>query len=166
MNAMKPALRYCSGATHRYLGKQYRIKARNSKENSVKLLGAYFQVLCDDNDEVLIKALMEAWFRERAKRQFEIRLRCWDSWCKMRHLPKPKLHLRKMPKRWGSSHKDGKIFLNPDLIRVPSVCVDYVIAHEICHLKYHYHDREFYRFLGELFPNWKAVKLRLEQAEL
>jgi predicted metal-dependent hydrolase len=69
-----------------------------------------------------------------------------------------------MPKRWGSSHRDGRIYLNPELVKAPAICVDYVIAHEICHLKHPQHDRAFFRLLGEVFPNWQAVKARLERS--
>lgn len=49
-----------------------------------------------------------------------------------------------MPKRWGSTSKNGRIALNPELIRAPSVCVDYVIAHEMCHFKHPHHGAAFY----------------------
>lgn len=71
-----------------------------------------------------------------------------------------------MPKRWGSAHKDGLIFLNPELVRAPSICIDYVIAHELCHLKHPNHGPQFYDLLDELFPRWREIKARLESAEL
>lgn len=166
MNVVKPALKYCSGATHRYLGKQYRLKVCKSKEESVKLIGAFFLIHCQNDMEEAVQNLVDDWFRTKAKKQFERRVRSWDSWCKKHDLRLPRMYLRKMSRRWGSSHRSGKIFLNPDLIRAPSLCVDYVITHEICHLMFPNHDRRFYKLLSEVFPNWKCVKLRLEQAEL
>jgi predicted metal-dependent hydrolase len=71
-----------------------------------------------------------------------------------------------MPKRWGSAHRDGRIYLNPDLAKAPSACIDYVIAHEVCHLKYPTHDTRFYRVLCDLVPDWAGIKARLEQVEL
>lgn len=68
-----------------------------------------------------------------------------------------------MPKRWGSSHRDGRILLNPELVKAPAICVDYVIAHEICHLKHPHHGRAFFRLLSEMFPGWQQVKARLEK---
>lgn len=165
INVMKPKLKYVSGATHRYLGKQYHLKVLKASENSVKLIVGRFLVQTKDKSEAAVEALLDAWMRFHAEEQFSRRIENWKPWCNRRKLPKPKLHLRNMAKRWGSSHKNGKIFLNPQLIRTPSICIDYVIAHEICHLKYPYHDRAFYRVLSEVFSNWKAVKLRLEQAE-
>ena len=45
--------------------------------------------------------------------------------------------------RWGSCTKDGTIFLNPLLIQVSPRCIEYVIAHELCHLVVHNHGPEF-----------------------
>lgn len=71
-----------------------------------------------------------------------------------------------MSKRWGSAQRNGKILLNPDLIRTPGPCVEYVIIHELCHLRHPHHGREFYKLLGQLCPDWRRIKERLEQAEL
>jgi predicted metal-dependent hydrolase len=70
-----------------------------------------------------------------------------------------------MHKRWGSAAPDGTIYLNPDLIQAPSACVDYVIAHEICHLKHPDHGRYFWSLLQQLVPNWQILKARLEKGE-
>lgn len=165
LNVSRPPLRYCSGATHRYLGKQYRLRISEGQHRSVKLKGGYFEILTNDSSEKAVAALLETWMRDHAIQQFEKRLSQWTSWCQHRELPTPKLILRKMPKRWGSAHPDGRILLNPDLIRAPAVCIEYVIAHEISHLKCPSHDQSFYQLLNENCPNWKKLKLRLEQAE-
>lgn len=165
MNSERPPLKYHSGATHRYLGRQYRLKINKGGEACVKLKGPFFHIISPENSPEEVQRLMSQWLRQHAKEQFSKRLARWEPWCTHRKLHLPKLHLRTMPKRWGSAHTDGRIFLNPDLIRTPSVCIDYVIAHEVCHLQYPSHDKAFYQLLSEVFPNRKAVKLRLEQAE-
>lgn len=165
MNSEHPPLKYHSGATHRYLGRQYRLKINKGDESSVKLKGPFFHIVSPNKSSDEVQRLMTRWLRQHAKEQFSKRLARWEPWCTHRKLHLPKLHLRTMPKRWGSAHTDGRIYLNPDLIRTPSVCIDYVIAHEVCHLQHPSHDKAFYQLLGEVYPNWKAVKLRLEQAE-
>jgi predicted metal-dependent hydrolase len=71
-----------------------------------------------------------------------------------------------MHKRWGSAQKNGRIYLNWDLVRTPSICIDYVVTHEVCHLKYAEHNQAFYRLLDRLFPRWREIKQRLERSEL
>lgn len=160
--AERPPLRFVSGATHRYLGKQYRLKIISSETSSVKLKHGFFYVETDKRKNEAVEALLEAWYRDKARQQFEKRLKKWERWCAKRNLPEPKLMLRKMPKRWGSAHLSGKIYLNPELIKMPSLCIDYVISHEICHLQHPHHGPSFYSLLDQLCPGWKKHRARLQ----
>lgn len=165
MNSARPPLRYVNGATHRYLGRQYRLKLTIGSEPKVLLRGAYFQVWVPEKSEAFVRKVLDTWFRRRAQEQFAKRLRGWSEWCRRRNLPEPRLRLRAMSKRWGSALRDGTIQLNPELIRAPSACVDYMITHEICHLKYPDHGRHFWSLLRQLMPDWELRKARLERAE-
>ena len=162
----RPERRYCTGATHRYLGRQYRLIVTTADHSDVKLRGAYLHVHTRSASGRAVAVLVSGWIRERAKEQFERRLKNWLTWCVERRLPEPKLHLLDMPKRWGSAHRNGRISLNPELVRAPSSCIDYVIAHEICHIKHPQHDKEFYAQLEKLCPRWRAIKQRLETSDL
>jgi predicted metal-dependent hydrolase len=74
----------------------------------------------------------------------------------------PTLTVRKMTRRWGSCTKSGTVALNIDLIKVPLTFIDYVIVHELCHLKVHNHSPAFYRLLFRSMPDWKQRKERLD----
>lgn len=158
--------RYESGAMHRYLGRQYRLKVTKGASTGVRLVGGFFQVTANRSDASEVQELLEQWIRERAAEQFQRRVDRRTGWCDAQGLPHPRMMLRAMAKRWGSAHKDGRIVLNPKLVQAPSVCVEYVITHEICHLKHPNHGPEFFRLLGGLMPEWQKVKQRLEQAEI
>ena len=67
-----------------------------------------------------------------------------------------------MKTRWGSLSKRETLTLNIDLIRAPKECIEYVIIHELCHLKFHDHSTEFYHLLEKIMPNWKNFKHKLE----
>jgi len=166
LNAKRPPRRYCTGATHRYLGRQYRLKVTVGEPQQVKLHGAYLCVVLRTGSAKSVATLVAGWMRARAKEQFTRRLKGWRAWCEKRGLPEPRLRLLSMPKRWGSAHADGCVALNPELVRAPSVCIDYVIAHEMCHLLHPKHDKVFFAELDRLCPGWKAVKCRLESMEL
>jgi len=166
LNAERPERRYCTGATHRYLGRQYRLKVAKTDKPSVKLRGAYLHVGSRSTSGKDVASLLTGWTREKAKGQFRQRLEKWRQWCAKYELSEPKLHLLYMPKRWGSTRANGHIYLNPELVRTPSPCIDYVIVHEVCHIKHPQHDREFYAELERLCPNWRAHKQRLEASEL
>ena len=164
MNRDRMPLRYESGATHRYLGRQYRLKIHRGQPTGVRLIGAYFRITTPNGSLAEAETALNAWLRGKAVEQFTARLAKWEQWCVARKLPVPIVHLLRMPKRWGSSHRDGRIYLNPELVKAPAICIDYVIAHEICHLKRPQHDRAFFQLLSEVFPNWHAVKARLERS--
>lgn len=68
-----------------------------------------------------------------------------------------------MSKRWGSCTPEGKIYLNTELIKAPSHCIEYVITHELCHLKHKNHSKDFYALLNRIMPDWESRKLRLEK---
>lgn len=166
MNGRRPLRRYCSGATLRYLGRQYRFKATRGATPSVKLRGAFLSVVTREGTEREVEQQVGIWMRSRAQDQLERRLDQWREWCRRQHLPLPRIQLRSMPKRWGSAQPDGRIWFNPELVRAPSICIDYVVAHEICHLKHPNHGPAFYRQLSEFVPDWRRIKLRLECAEM
>jgi predicted metal-dependent hydrolase len=166
LNSLRPQLRYVSGATHRYLGRQYRLKVTHGDRSSVTLRGAYLHVTVSKAGEEGVQQALSDWYRRQAGQQFERRLATWDSWCRRHQLPRPKMRLRSMPKRWGSATSTGVIYLNPELIRAPSPCVDYLIAPDICHLKHHHHGKAFYAELTTLCPDWAIRKRRLECIDL
>lgn len=68
------------------------------------------------------------------------------------------LVIRSMKSRWGSCSKKGIITLSTELIKLPDIFIEYVIVHELCHLKHHNHGKEYYKLLSELFPDWKQVR--------
>ena len=78
----------------------------------------------------------------------------------------PEIRVRKLTKRWGSCSKSGKVVLNTALIKGPFFCIDYVIMHELCHLKIPLHNEKYYRLLAKHMHDWKRRKERLERAAL
>lgn len=154
---------YVNGETHRYLGKQYRLRLVKGEENSVKLSRGFFHVTFrSEPTPTVVKKLLSQWYSEKAQVQFaESMERCWRNF-KSLGLARPKLSLKRMQKRWGSLSGKGTVTLNTDLIRAPKECVDYVVTHELCHLKYHDHSPQFYKLLDTVFPGWEKVKHKLE----
>jgi predicted metal-dependent hydrolase len=164
----QPGPRYVSGETHLYLGRQYRLKVREGSPEGVKLVGRFLHVHTSSGEEgEQVGRLLDAWYRAHAKQVFSRRLEgCLGSARSLGLKGVPNLILRKMAKRWGSCTRAGNILLNLDLVRVPVHCIDYVIIHELCHLKVHNHGREFYRLLARCLPDWDARKKRLEAVVL
>jgi len=164
----QPERRYVSGETHIYLGRQYRLKVKVGPHEHVKLIGRFLHVQASyREDGERIRNLLEVWYRIHAQSIFAHRLhQCLEAARSLRLTATPNMVIRKMTRRWGSCTKAGNILLNLDLVKVPVPCIDYVIVHELCHLKAHNHGKEFYRFLDRCMPDWEARKKRLESIGL
>jgi predicted metal-dependent hydrolase len=159
-----PARRYVGGETHLYLGRQYRLKLRKSSEEEVKLKGAFLYVATPEHHEPhVVKRLVSRWYREKGKVRIADRFELISARFEKMGRKPPVPILRSMPRRWGSLSSSGRISLNPDLIRAPTTCIDYVITHELVHLIYPHHGPAFYELLETLMPDWRRRKQRLER---
>ncbi len=156
---------FVSGATHRYLGRQYRLRVHDALSRaaeSVKLRGRFFQVTAGGREPERVKVLLGDWYRAHAQAKFAQRMAVCAARVRRHGIAAPPWQLRRMRTRWGSCTPSGRILLNPELIRAPLPCVDYVILHELCHLKHAHHGPAFYRMLTTVLPEWRRVKERLE----
>lgn len=73
------------------------------------------------------------------------------------------LVIKTMKRRWGSCSNKGIITLSTELIKLSDLYIEYVIAHELCHLKQHNHGPNYYKLLSEVFPEWKSVRKELRK---
>ena len=71
--------------------------------------------------------------------------------------------IRTMKRRWGSCSGKGLITLSTELIKLPDLFIEYVIIHELCHLKHHNHGSGYYDLLSEIFPDWKTVRKEMNK---
>ena len=78
-------------------------------------------------------------------------------------LTAPELRLRSMRRRWGSCSRQGRVTLNVELVKLPLTLIDYVIAHELCHLFEFNHGKKFYQLLEHVMPDWKQREVMLKQ---
>jgi hypothetical protein len=159
---------YVSGEQVLYLGRRYCLKVQTGarSERSVKLKGAFLQVTTDDKSREAVRRMVQSWYRQKAHTYFVGRARDLA-----RRLPwrveLPAIRLREMTRRWGSCAADGAITLHPALVKAPRECIDYVILHELCHLREHNHGPAFYRLVNRAMPHWEQTKALLDQmAEL
>ena len=152
----QPKPEYKNGETFKYLGKQYRLKVFYGQPD-VKLKNGRFNLTTPENYTPKQKEkLLLDWFREKGRYIFNERLQiCIRTGTIIGLKNAPELQIKIMPKRWGSCTKEGKIYLNPELVAAPKTCIDYVIFHELCHLIEHNHSPRFFNLLTKVYPEWK-----------
>jgi len=155
-----PARRYIGGETHLYLGRQYLLKVELSKVESVKLKGKFIEVKAIDKSRV--KELVKQWYLVHAKSKINELAKPLIEQFKKYNIELKSIVFREMPTRWGSCTPKGKIILNPELIKAPRGCIEYVIIHELCHLIHHYHTQKFIDLQTKEMPDWEKWKAKLE----
>lgn len=108
-----------------------------------------------DANQLLEKAL-----REKARQLFAERLAHYAP-----HLgvAPPPLRLSSARTRWGSCSHHGGISLNWRLVFMPLAIIDYVVAHELAHLREMNHSPRFWSVVEQLCPDWRARRLELRQ---
>ena len=155
-----PERKYISGETHLYLGRQYQLKVTIGNKPEVKYKGRYIEVITKDKAKT--GELLNQWYRERAKVKFmEIAEPIIERFKKYNVEPK-QIYIQEMLTRWGSCTEKGKVILNPELIKAPKPCIEYVITHELCHLVHHNHTQRFIDLQTKEMPDWEKWKSKLE----
>ena len=155
---------YISGDSIRYLGRSYRLKVMASKEEKVTFYRGYIYIHTEKiEDRDYKKFLLETWYRKRCEIIFN---EIVQKYVKTLNLSLDKVGIRDMRTRWGScNYEKRKINLNTKLIEKSKYCIEYVILHELAHLKYPNHGKRFYNYLLTHMPDYEWRKERLEENE-
>jgi predicted metal-dependent hydrolase len=156
---------FVSGASHLYLGRQYRLKVVPHLQEAVKLLRGFIVVQTHRPGRAEVtRELVEAWYRERAHAKFTERLELNLLRFADPEAFRPRgLIVRQIRQRWGSMSPAGRLLLNRRLVEAPVDAIDYVITHELCHRAEPHHGAAFYELLGRVLPDWERRKQRLER---
>lgn len=165
MEAAAPAPGYRDGETLLFLGRAYRLALRRGGKNAVELLEAEGLLLVTTRAEPApeqVRKLVEAWRRARAWEIFPRVLKDWLPRVQALGPARPaQLKLRSMKSRWGSCSRLGVITLNLALAQAPPECIEYVVAHELCHLLRMAHDERFKALLTAVMPDWRRRRALL-----
>jgi len=156
---------YVSGEQALYLGRRYVLKIMPvpKAERSIKLKRGLLVVATDNTDKAALRARLRAWYRVKARDYFAGRIEAISRALPWVQEPPP-FRLLDMRRQWGSCATGGSVTLNPFLVKAPREAIDYVITHELCHLREHNHSPEFFRLLTRSMPGWEAVKSRLDHS--
>ncbi|WP_149707463.1 M48 family metallopeptidase [Campylobacter concisus] len=154
---------YVSGEDFKYLGRSYRLKVVQSKEERVKLQMGYLELFVKDKSDLEQKEnLVYEWYHEKATLYFFNILQEFNKIVKQ---DIKSVKIRQMKTRWGSCNSyKSYINLNIELIKKPKACIEYVIFHELAHLLYPNHSKKFYNYLTLYMPDWQKRKEILERA--
>ena len=111
------------------------------------------------NNHALISRKIIAWYKKNAAIDFSRRLEIFAA---KLGVNAPPLTLSNAKSRWGSCNSRGEVRLNWRLLQAPPHIINYVICHELAHLKEMNHSAKFWAVVGQLFPDYKAAEKELK----
>ena len=152
---------FVSGESHLYLGRQYMLRLKESDVNAVHYQNNIIEIECRHKRDAGI--LLQTWYRQRANIKFQEYAKPIIEKFSVYGVKPQSISIKKMDKCWGYCTTEGNITLNPRLICAPRCCIEYVITHELCHLIYRNHTKEFYALLSKEMPHWEKYKNKLER---
>ncbi len=159
-----PKREYVSGETHLYLGRRYVLKVRKADKSEVKLKGSELMVFLKGNSTA--HDVLAGWYKSHAEAIFINHLKKNIQAFENFGIKEPLLTIKRMKRRWGSLTSTKNLILNPELIKTPVKCIDYVIIHELCHLIHPHHGKEFYELQERMMPDWRRWKDRVERTTI
>jgi len=108
-----------------------------------------------DADHARVRDTAQAWLQRRATAWFDARLQALLA---RTGLAVRRWRLSSAATRWGSCSSDGNIMLNWRLIHFAPPVIDYVIAHELAHLREMNHSRDFWAEVGQILPGYEQAR--------
>jgi hypothetical protein len=155
---------FSMGTKQLFRGKECLLQIIQSKKPFVRFNENAIEVGLDKTDDAqAVKKLLYKGYKGAASRTFPEKLAILLKIHEGKMFQPTGLVIRSMKSRWGSCSRKGKITLSTELIKLPDIFIEYVIIHELCHLKHHNHGKEYYKLLSELFPEWKTVRKDLRE---
>jgi predicted metal-dependent hydrolase len=155
---------YISDEKHLFRGKETRLKIEKSSKYYIRFYDYTIELGTDKTDDPAeIRRLLYIGYKNEALMLFpELMRKVLNEHYDQMFRPTG-LVVRTMKRRWGSCSNKGVITLSTELVKLSDLYIEYVIAHELCHLKHHNHGLQYYKLLSEVFPEWKTVRKELRK---
>lgn len=111
------------------------------------------------------KGILELWLRDQARGLIEDRV---EEYREIIGVEYNSIRIKDTKSRWGSCSSKGNLNFSYRIVMAPKAVMDYVIIHELCHLKHMNHSKEFWATVGQYMPDYEKQKewLRVNGAKL
>ena len=157
---------YVSGETLYVFGQQYFLRVEYSYKGNSLILEGNEAILTVRKESTAKQreAFVNEWYRSKLKEKIEIYLPKWE---KITGLYCDSWQTKYMTTRWGTCNTNThKIWLNLQLAKKPIECLEYVILHELIHLKVRNHNKDFVSLMDQYMPYWRDIKQKLNNLKL
>jgi predicted metal-dependent hydrolase len=156
-----------SGESHYFLGRRYRLRvvldvgpSRVVQQNRTRL---ELRVSLGADAKVRERAL-QRWYRQRLRELIPPLLEKWEPIVGVRVAF---WGIKRMKTRWGSCNDVARrVWLNLELAKKPAACLEYILVHEMVHLKERHHTDQFRQYMDRFMPQWRLRREELNRAPL
>lgn len=151
---------YVSGESFYLFGRRYLLNVIHTNKNKMEI----------QNDRIILGLkknttndqkinFVTNWYRNELRKELKKLLEIWQT--RTRLIPES-WQIKDMKTKWGSCTKNkGKLWFNLQLAKKPIDCIEYVVLHELIHLKVEKHNNEFKNLMQQYMPNWQERKSTL-----
>jgi predicted metal-dependent hydrolase len=136
--------------------------ALGTRDGWIARRGGVLQVVSLSLTHTAPRHLVESWYRREAKRCLPLRL---APYARMLGVEPKRISVRGQRTRWGSCSSQGTICLNWRLLLLPSNLCDYILVHELCHLRHLDHSATFWALVESVFPDYAQREDQLESMQ-
>ena len=153
---------YISGESHYFLGNRYRLNLIQTADKPGIEIKSKTRITMYVKPKASIEEkqqLMDALYRSELKKIIPSLI---GKWQEIMGLHAREVKIKKMKTKWGTCNpKCGRIWLNLELAKKPVRCIEYVLVHELTHLKEKHHNEHFQLLLRAYLPQWEQSKQEL-----
>ena len=138
------------------------LRLHMASRNTTKRAGDELHVHSTSHERSELATLLEGWYRRQAKAYMDKRL---AEFGEQFGLQVKSLSIRNQKTLWGSCTARGAITMNWRLMLAPAAIVDYVLAHELCHLRHLNHSAQFWGLVEQIIPDYRSRRALLRQMQ-
>jgi predicted metal-dependent hydrolase len=156
-----------SGESHYFLGRRYRLRViERAGAGTVELRNKSTLELHvrPETDAGQRNRILHQWYRQRLKELIPPLIEKWQA---VLGVTVAEWGVKKMKTRWGTCNPDARrIWLNLELAKKPSQCLEYILVHELTHLVERHHNDRFISLMNRHLPNWRQHRQVLNSEPL
>lgn len=154
-----PEYRYVSGTQLPFMGLWLTLSVEDGASGIVARAGDQLRVRCSRRSrlepEEQARRLVQSWYREQGLARLSAKT---DALTRQLGLTYAGVKVRVTRSKWGHCTSSGEIQYNWQILLAPEAVVDYLVAHEVCHLRHHNHSRAFWQLVAQVCPDYSRQR--------
>ena len=151
---------FIPGEKFLYLGDWYPLEIGETDDQGIPLKLSFGKFLIEQGHAANTKDLFAQWYKKEAKEKIEGRVHYFSN--RLQLFPKG-LKITSAKYRWGSCSRDNRLSFSWRLIMAPLSVIDYVLIHELVHIKEKNHSKRFWNSLEAILPDYRKHRLWLKE---